>query len=183
VRGIPLTWFRDYLTDRYRQVKCNGIRSTFRRMDFGVPQGSVLGPLLFLMYINDLPKATTLLNFILFADDSNVFFSHASYRDLFKIVNNKLVQIANWFKADKLSLNLNKTNYVLFTAPGKVTPQPQEKLIIDQTEIPQVTVTKFLGVYLDQNLNWNEHIEHISHNIAKNIGAIKEISYLILPDI
>ena len=76
IRGTPLLWFKDYLTHHFQQVKCNGIYSTFQLIKFGVPQGSILGPLLFLLYINDLPNSSALLEFVLFADDCNVFFCH-----------------------------------------------------------------------------------------------------------
>src|SRR5688572_8908448 len=114
VRGIPLSWFKDYLTHRQQQIKCNGTTSRFKLIKFGVPQGSILGPLLFLIYINDLPNTSSILNFVLFADDSSVFFSHKSYDELFRILNQELLLVSDWFKANKLSLNLAKTNYILF---------------------------------------------------------------------
>jgi len=90
VRGIPLSWFKDYLSNRKQQVKCNDTLSRFKAIKFEVPQGSILGPLLFLIYINDLPNASALLHFILFADDSNVFISHKSYDDVFHLLNSEL---------------------------------------------------------------------------------------------
>jgi hypothetical protein len=177
VRGIPLLWFKDYLSNRFQQVKCNGTISSFKLIKFGVPQGSILGPLLFLLFINDLPNASSLLHFVLFADDSNVFISHSSYSELFKILNKELILVSDWFKANRLSLNLNKTNYILFSSHRKSTPQEKGNVMIDSIDIPQVTSVKFLGVYLDQHVTWNTHIEQISRKIAKNIGILSRISY------
>jgi hypothetical protein len=179
IRGIPLSWFKDYLSGRQQQVKCNGITSSWKSIKFGVPQGSILGPLLFLIYINDLPNVSPILHFVLFADDSNIFLSHKSYEELFRILNEELVLVSDWFKASKLSLNLTKTNFILFCSHRKATPQLKGKVHIDNIDIPQVESVKFLGVYVDQHLTWSVHIEHIALKLAKNIGILKRISYLL----
>ena len=162
-----------------QQVKCNGTISSFKIIKFGVPQGSILGSLLFLIYINDLPSTSSILHFVLFADDSNVFASHRSYHELLLTVNRELLLVADWFKANKLSLNLTKTNYILFCSRRKSSPQQKGNIQIDNVDIPQVTSVKFLGVYVDQHITWNNHIEQIAKKIAKNVGVISRISYLL----
>src|ERR1043165_7700875 len=179
IRGKPLEWFKSYLTSRTQRVNCNGCLSNLQAILFGVPQGSILGPLLFLIYINDLPNSSTLLRFILFADDSNVFLSHSSYDKLIQLANDELSLAADWFKANKLSLNVAKTNYIIFTTPNKIIPLTNNDLIIDNYLIPKVTTTKFLGVIIDQHLKWNQHIDEISKKVTKNIGIIRRISYLL----
>jgi hypothetical protein len=139
----------------------NGRLSNLQLIEFGVPQGSILGPLLFLLYINDLPNSSSILHYILFADDSNVFLSHASYNQLIELVNIELESASDWFKANKLSLNLSKTNYIIFRSNKKQIPNNNNELIIDNINIPQVSTSKFLGVYIDEHLKWKKHITEI----------------------
>src|SRR6218665_2351940 len=136
-------------------------------------------PLKLLLYINDLPNTSSLLHFILFADDSNVFLTHGSYKSLYSELNKELGKVSDWFRANKLSLNLSKTNYILFRSNRKPVPQETCKLVIDNTEIPQVNSVKFLGLYVDQHLPWRIHLENVASKISKNIGIISRIAYLI----
>jgi hypothetical protein len=179
IRGMALKWFTSYLSKRHQQVLCNGRLSKLLPIEIGVPQGSILGPLLFLIYINDLPNSSPILHFILFADDSNVFISHASYDELFHLANTELSAASDWFKANKLSLNLSKTNFILFRSHMKQTPTDTNEIIIDSKTIPQVASSKFLGVHIDQHLTWKVHISEISKKIAKNIGIIRRIAYKV----
>ena len=128
IRGIALDWFKNYLTYRKQFVDIEGKHSVLRELNCGVPQGSLLGPLLFSIYINDFDKSSDLFSFILFADDLNLFISHNDIEVLFNIVNSELTCIANWIKANKLSLNIQKTNYMLFS--NTTTPFPQTLYLI-----------------------------------------------------
>src|SRR5688572_15107072 len=183
IRGVQLRWFASYLDNRSQVVYCNGAYSMMRTVRLGVPQGSNLGPILFLIFINDLPNASPLLYFVLFADDTNIFYSHSSLADLYQIVNAQLIHIADWFRANKLSLNLDKTNYILFRSHRKLSSINSYTLCIDGYPITQVTSSKFLGVILDQHLSWKDHIEAISSKIAKNVGILKRASNLLPPHV
>jgi retron-type reverse transcriptase len=119
IRGICLDWLTDYLTDRRQCVSFNGHVSQISDIKCGVPQGSILGPLLFLIYMKDISNASSLLHFIMFADDTNVFMSNKSIDVLIKTINVELKHVGEWFKANKLSLNLQKTNFILFNSKRK----------------------------------------------------------------
>ena len=114
VRGCALEWFRSYLSDRKQYVSVKGGNSNLLSVTCGVPQGSVLGPLLFLIYINDLPNASKKLKFYLFADDTNIYCESNDLPNLIKVVNKELRSVKKWLDANKLSLNIDKTNYIIF---------------------------------------------------------------------
>src|SRR5688572_4577444 len=94
-------------------------------------------------------------------------FFHASYDQLFQLANSELTSASDWFKANKLSLNLSKTNYIIFRSTKKLIPNNTNELIIDNKIIPEVLTTKFLGVHIDQHLKWKTHITEISNKIKK----------------
>ena len=114
IRGMALDWIRSYLYLRKQCVYINSITSSLMTIDCGVPQGSILGPLLFIIYINDIVKSSTILSFSLFADDTSLVASHKNLTCLKSIVNTELLRISEWFKVNRLSLNIVKTNYIIF---------------------------------------------------------------------
>jgi len=114
IRGTSLEWIKNYLQNRKQYVKFNGISSSYKNILCGVPQGSILGPLLFIIYINDIQNCTNILHFILFADDTNVIASDKNWENLEKKLNGELCRLTEWFIANKLSLNVKKTNYLMF---------------------------------------------------------------------
>ena len=114
IRGIAHSWFKSYLSDRNQFVVFKSHYSQKLPIACGVPQGSILGPLLFLIYINDIVNTSSVLSYILFADDTNLFFSHKNLNTLKLTLNVELNKVTQWFKCNKLSLNLKKTNYMLF---------------------------------------------------------------------
>ena len=174
IRGKALEWFRDYLSNRKQFVNLNGNASRFKLISCGVPQGSLLGPLLFLLYINDLQNCSKILSFIFFADDSNLFFSHHDPNTLVNTLNNELILVQSWINANKLSLNINKTQYMLFSHVLKELPN---RVNINGTELQQVECTKFLGLYIDNDLSWASHINYLSKLLSRNTGILNKLKY------
>ena len=125
IKDKNLAWFRSHLTNRKQYIQItNDSKSDLRNTTCGVPRGSVIGPLLFLVYVNDLPSSSKILNPTMFADDTNLFYEHKNIIKLFTTVNEKLMNINDWFMANKLSLNVGKTKYSLFHKPSRVDDLP-----------------------------------------------------------
>ncbi|MFZ2538897.1 MAG: reverse transcriptase family protein, partial [Oscillospiraceae bacterium] len=182
VRGIAQDWFRSYLTNREQFVVVNGVRSSKSKIITGVPQGSILGPLLFLLYINDLCNASALLKFILYADDTNIFYSGNDINEMCNIVNSELKLVIEWFKVNRLSVNSKKTNFMIFGTHAKLNKLKSDcTIVLDGIAINRSRSAKFLGVVVDDQLNWKEHIHYISGKIAKNIGIIKRFQHRFDP--
>ena len=178
VRGIQLKWFTSYLSNRLQYVCYNNTKSSITQISCGVPQGSILGPLLFIIYINDLPQVSKLFDCFLFADDTNFFASGYNLDTLFDDINHALVPIFDWFCANKLSLNLKKTNYLIFHHRNR-SVQTDSCLYIHNMSINRASSCKFLGVIVDESLTWLDHICHVMKKISRNIGVLSRISYLV----
>ena len=171
IRGPILNWFRSYLTDRKQFVFCNGVQSSTKTITCGVPQGSVLGPLLFLIYINDLPNISDKLQFFLFADDTNIYYEDSDLRNLEKTMNKELKKLSLWLNLNRLALNISKTNFVIFRTQQKKIDH-NVTLILNRKAIEQKRFVKYLGLLVDEHLTWEEHINGISKRISRSIGII-----------
>ena len=170
IRGHILRWFKSYLQNRQQYVLINGVKSTTKQITCGVPQGSILGPLLFILYINDLSNVSELLFPILFADDTSVFIESDNESTIIQTLNTELDKLNGWLRANKLTINVSKTYYMLFHR-GRRKININDPCL-NNTLINKVKYIKFLGVIIDENLKWNNHITYIKNKIAKGFGII-----------
>ena len=173
-------FFNSYLNDRKQYVFFEGIKSDFSNVTTGVPQGSILGPLLFIIYINDLTYVSDLFKTIMYADDTTLY----STIDIFgnrnicnDNINSELVKFTDWLKLNKLSLNTQKSKFMLFH-------MPQKKIFIrniclDNNSVEVTNSFNFLGIILDKHLNWNSHINKISGKILNVIGIMSKLKYFV----
>ena len=167
-------WLSNYLTNRKQYLSYNRPSTDYSSITCGVPQGSILGPLLFLIYVNDLQYVSSILDTIMFADDTNLFLSERNIKKLFSTMNTELTKLNNWFSANKLSLNETKTVYSFFHPLNKsdTIPLILPSLKINNHTIKRETSIKFLGVIIDENITWRNHINYLSNKISKNIGVM-----------
>ena len=182
VRGAVHQWFASYLSNREQFVSVNRHNSSLKKVSCGVPQGSVLGPLLFFIYINDLPNATKSLSFFLFADDTNIYFESDDIEKLTKKINKELVKLKKWLDCNKLSLNVNKTNFVMFYSPKK--PISDNIFIkFGKKVIERVKYVKFLGILMDEHLSYKYHIQELHKKLSKTSGIFFKISHQLSKEI
>ena len=165
LHGITLSWFKSYLENRKLQAKCRTAqsgqvtKSDIFPIDYGTPQGSCLGPLIFLIFCNDLSLHLQFLECIQFADDTTLVYSHANKHYLRFCVMEDLLSIQDWFYANKLTLNLSKTVYLFFEHKGHMNTDLD--LTLNGITIPRKRHTKFLGVWVDDQLNWKHHMQNL----------------------
>ena len=158
---------------RSQYVICNGAKSEVKFVETGVPQGSILGPLLFILFMNDFSRSSTLLFSILFADDTSVFLEGTEYSKLIKTLNNELENVTKWLNANRLTVNMKKTHYMIFhRAKFKTTGQD---VVMQNSALTCVKTTKFLGVIIDHKFKWNDHITYVKRKISKSIGILYKI--------
>ena len=179
IQGNAYKWFKSYLNKRTQICSVNGSLSSKCSLNCGVPQGTILGPLLFLIYINDLPNCLSRCQPRMYADDTNLTFAGDNVDDIQSSLNLDLEHVNNWLRANKLTLNMTKTEYMLIGARQRLDTLTESPTIkINRTDVKKVATAKSLGVIVDDKLNWSAHINELTKKIASGIGAMKRIRRL-----
>ena len=186
--GTALRLFESYLNERQQYDDFDGTPSNYNRILTGVPQGSILGPLLFIIYINDIDRSSKHFNFIIYADDSTLCSTLKINADATQL-NMELNNVSRWLNLNKLSLNVKKTKAMAFHMPQKTIIQPN--IQINGSNIEFVDNFVFLGITINNKLNWNSHINKVTNKISKTVGILNKLrsflpsiyNTLILPHI
>ena len=174
----PGKLLESYLSNRKQFVVFDDINSQVLDIKTGVPQGSILGPLLFLIYINDIVKSSNFFKFILFADDTTLFAPiNTNNKETANIINMELEKIIVWLKLNKLSINISKTKFCIFHKVQRKVSIPE--IQIENTVIGNTKVVDFLGFRLNENLNWNDHIEKLSCKLSRTLGIINKMKFVL----
>ena len=165
-----LNFFKSYLSNRSQVTRCNTTTSTnVKNMPLGVPQGSILGPLLFILYVNDLHRSSRIPHYLLFADDTALAFRSPSLHQLQLDINDSVPDIVTWLTCNRLTINAKKSNYQLFSN----TTCPNIPININNCALQRSFSVKYLGISIDEDLRWNSHIRSVENTVSRNIGIIR----------
>ena len=180
-RGVSHNWFSNYLSNRKQYVSYNGTASPKVNTSCGVPQGSLPGPLLFILYMNDIQHTSKLLSFTLFADDTTILYSHKNLTSLCDTLNVELREVCNWFKANKLSLNAKKTNLMYLGTSHQTRNIDDSKncIYLDGVKLDRVHEAKFLGLLIDENITWKKQISSVCKTCSRNIGVMNKVKHFL----
>ena len=173
IRGTMLKWIESYLSGRTQYVVFDGQESEIHGVQCGVPQGSILGPLLFILYMNDICNVSDIFFAIMYADDTSPVVNGKDLNTLIQLLNTALIDLCIWFKANRLSLNTTKTFYMIFHRTRiKHMSGVANSIVMDNTILVKTSSLKYLGVIVDHKLNWIEHISYVRNKVSKGIGIM-----------
>jgi hypothetical protein len=178
ITGTALNLIKNYLTNRQQRVKINETISDTQKITHGVPQGSILGPLLFNLYVNDLNSQFKNTKTISFADDTTLYVADNNIEDIYIKTYDNILTLLDWCNANKLSINLSKTNYILFQPNFKINQNDINNIPINNQEIKKVEKTRFLGLQIDEKLNWTDHTQYLTTKLKQStylLNNVKEI--------
>ena len=185
IRGNVLSWFKSYLTDRKLRVKCRTVSNMKEAtskdypIEYGTPQGSCLGPLIFLIFVNDLHLHLQFSESVQFADDTTLLLSHRNPNYLQFCVESELANIQDYFNANKLTLNVSKSMYILYH--NQRNPPSKFTIKLNGVELPRTSCAKLLGVWMDDKLKWDTHVNKLIHKLKSGLGMMRRSKNLLTP--
>ena len=175
-RGSINTWLKSFLTGRKQFVSIGNSNSEIRETFMGVPQGSTLGPICFILYIADMKNCLAIMKAVHYADDSTLYLNIDRNSDGTETINSELESLNKWLTTNKLLLNTNKTRYMIIH--NRIEP-PNLNLLIDNVSIARVTSHKFLGIFIDDKLKFDVHTQYLCSKISRNLGVIRKIKSFV----
>lgn len=181
LKNNVLKWFSSYLTDRTQQVKFNNVTSSKRKTEYGVPQGSILGPILFLIYINDLKGVLKYCRCKMFADDTIVYYSSSNSIEIENKINHDLNNLVLWLKNNMISLNITKTKFMIVIEVRNSVPNENYDIKIENSKIETVDVLKYLGIMINKHLNFREHVKYVIKKISMKVNFLFRIGDSVSP--
>ena len=186
IRGILLMWFENYLSQRTQYVEVDNFKSSHQTITTGVPQGSILGPISFVIYMNDMSLSCKLFKFILYADDTTLFsaLDYSLSLDIStscELIDRELSRVGEWRIINCLSINISKTKYMILHPRQKDISHVTFEPTLNGDKIERVENFNFLGVVIDKHISWEYHTEVLSNKISKYCGVISRLkNYLPL---
>ena len=181
IRGPVLSWIKSYLKDRKQCVKIGSSYSNMNVINIGLPQGSSISPILFLLYINDLVNVSDLFNVLLFADDTTLCASGVNFSELVDSVNSELNKISDWMASNRLSLNIDKTCAIISSnCDYNIIINP---IVFNSNLVTIEPYAKFLGLFVDSDLNFKKHISYVCNKLSKTIGILHKLKHFVPRDI
>ena len=173
-----INWFKSYLANRQQIVRCNSSLSKIHTINIGVPQGSILGPILFIIFINDLPSCLKYSSCCIYADDISLYIASDSLVESESRIQYDLINIDKWFHRNKLLINTNKSHCMLIGTNANV-DQKILSIKLNDTQLQQVSTFKLLGIYVDSSLSWRSHLEHLTKKLAPKVGLLCRLSKIL----
>ena len=173
-----IKWFKNYLSNRRQSVRCHGVQSEPINLDIGIPQGGVLGPDLFLIFINDIAQSVSKGTCNIFADDVIIYCTDPSLKEIEDNLQSCINSINNWYTENRLQINVSKTNIMLISS-RKSRSRGELKVKLDGIELRQVNSVRYLGVEVDCNLLWENHVKLLCRSLSFKVHALRRLSSIL----
>ena len=175
IRGHANNFFRSYLTGRKQYTSINGVNSDTCELTCGVPQGSVLGPLFFILYMNDIVNAADANNIRLYADDTGIFLHGRNLSNLINRTREYFRKLQKWFMCNRLTLNATKSYFSIYHTVNKPIPEGLDEIVIGNMKIQRSRTVKYIGLHIDEMLNWNVHVSHLQNSLIELFGIFNQL--------